>query len=261
MKKVKQVRNKKPTERVSFYIALSICVMAVGMALWSAYTMFSEPEESQSESGYFSSLNQPTQAVAQEMTGVTESPTQPMTTAPTQAPATQPTQKPEKRIEISETQPQSGDVVQEGAPDSLQAVLKVKDSLVYPVKGHKVIAPYSEESVYNATMKDYRAHPGCDFAAEEGESVYAMCDGTVENISVSELYGVIVEVNCGDFSVYYCGVGTDLVVDKGDAVGTGDTIGTVGQIPCENGVRTHVHIEVRVGDMLIDPLSVIDSEQ
>ena len=49
-------------------------------------------------------------------------------------------------------------------------------------------------------------------------------------------------------------------MEKGDALGAGDTIGTVGQIPSESGDSSHIHIEIRVGDKLIDPLSVIDSE-
>ena len=144
--------------------------------------------------------------------------------------------------------------------DPLQAVLRVKESLIWPVKSQNVIKPYSEESVYSNTMKDYRAHTGCDFSAEEGESVYAMCAGTVKNISSSELYGIIVEVDCGDFTVYYCGLNSDLNVEKDSTIEAGDTIGTVGMIPCEND-STHVHVEIRVGDRLIDPLSVIDSER
>ncbi len=265
MKQYKKIKEKKkPTERVSFYIALSICMMAVGLAVWSAYTSFSDVTEPEEES-YFSSLSSPTAAVAQDMTGVTEKEEtigeieeQRQTEEP--QPETEEPPEERQRLSVSETNPESEDVAHIGGLDPLQAVLRVKESLVYPVKSQSVQKPYSEESVYNATMKDYRAHTGCDFDAKEGESVYAMCAGTVSDISVSELYGVIVEVNCGEYSVYYCGLGSDLNVEKGSAVNSGDTIGTVGKIPCEND-QPHVHVEIRVGDRLIDPLSVIDSER
>lgn len=261
MKRYKHTQQKKATERASFYIALSVCMMAVGLAVWSAYSTINANMDE--DDTYFSSLSSGVAAVGQDMTGVTEPETQAATQpAPTTAPAAHETEGPEnvRRFIISETEPPKAEEADRQAElNSLQAVLRVTDSLIYPVKSHSVIKQYSENSVYNKTMQDYRAHTGCDFAADEGESVYAMCAGTVKNISVSELYGVIIEVDCGDFSVYYCGLNPDFVVDKGDEVISGDTIGTVGQIPSESADDSHIHIEIRVGDKLIDPLSVIDN--
>lgn len=258
MKKYKHAKDKKAYERVSFYIALSVCMMAVGLAVWSAYSTLSD--RAQPESSYFSSLATQSAAVAQDMTGVTVAETQAPTEIPTEAPTQPPTRGP-RALVISETRPPEAD--DDGADsglDALQAVLRVEDSLIYPVRSRSVSKPYSEDSVYNKTMRDYRAHTGCDFYAEEGESVYAMCSGTVSDISVSELYGVIIEVDCGSFSVYYCGLDSDFMVDEGDEVTTGDTIALVGKIPCESEEEPHIHIEIRVGDRLIDPLSVIESD-
>ena len=124
-----------------------------------------------------------------------------------------------------------------------------------------VIKQYSEDAVFSKTLKDYRAHTGCDFGAKEGENVYAMCDGKVKNISVSELYGVIIEVESPGFSVYYCGMSNDMEVEKGDNLTAGDTIGTVGKIPSESADDSHIHVEIRVGKTLIDPLSVINKDE
>lgn len=259
MKKYKHVKEKKATERVSFYIALSVCMMAVGFAVWSAYTTLSDTMEPD-DNTYFSSLSTGQAAVAQEMTGVTVEQTEAATTPVTVVPTEAATESKHSFV-LSETMPpKEEDDDLETEMTSLQAVLRVADNLVYPVKSRSVVKQYSEDSVYNATMRDYRPHTGCDFAAEQGESVYAMCGGTVSNISVSELYGAIIEVDCGDFSVYYCGLDTDFSVSKGDEIKTGDTVGTVGQIPCESEDEPHVHIEIRVGKRLIDPLSVIDSD-
>lgn len=266
MKKYKHTKEKKMTERVSFYIALSICIMAVGMAGWSAYMTFA-PSENEND-GYFSSLKNE-EAVAQEMTGVPAKNDQKATspakvTEPTLPAQTEPAPtetRPARSFYLGETLPdQSEKAVIGGELSPLQAVLRVSESLSYPLKSHSVLKTYSEDSVYNNTMHDYRAHTGCDFAAETGETVFAMCGGTVKDISVSELYGVIVEVNSGDFTVYYCGLDSKFSVSEGDTLSTGDTVGTVSQIPCESADKPHVHIEIRVGDQLIDPLSVIDSE-
>ncbi len=257
-------KKKNSTERVGFYVALSVCMVAVGLAIWSAYTSFGDNNSDSDH--YFASLKtSPTQAVAQDMTGVTEPPTEAPTQPQTSAPTEKPTQKSGRTkgftIYDTETMPAEGDE-QEAMNEelsSIEAVLKVADSLTYPVKSRSVLKQYSEDAVLSKTMKDYRAHTGCDFAAESGENVYAMCDGTVKDISVSELYGVIIEVESKGFSVYYCGLDSEITVEKGQQVKSGDTIGTVGQIPCESADESHIHVEVRVGKKLIDPLSVINS--
>lgn len=265
MKRFIEKEKRDATERVGFYVALTICIIAVGLAIWSAYSTFGKNAGSDSNH-YFASLrSSATQAVAQDMTGVTEGATEP-SSVPTQAPTSAPTARTKGfTIYDTETMPTADETETEenGGEElsAMQAVLKVTDSLVYPVKSRSVLKQYSESAVFNQTMKDYRAHTGCDFVAEEGENVYAMCDGTVMNISVSELYGVITEIRSQGFSVYYCGLGNELSVKKGDVVTTGDTIGTVGQIPCENADDSHVHIEIRVGNKLIDPLSVINKDE
>ena len=247
-------QSKENTEKPGFYIALAVCMVAVGLAVWSAYTTLDEKNDP-SDSGYFASLSSSTAPAAQPMTGVTE----PATKKPTEAP-TQP-QTHSKSITVYETSPptRAEDADREEEISSLQAVLRVTDSLIYPVKSRSVLKQYSEDAVFSQTMRDYRAHTGCDFSADEGENIYAMCAGTVKDISVSELYGVIVEVGSEGFSVYYCGLDPELSVDKGNELKEGDTIGTVAQIPCESADDPHVHVEIRVGSKLIDPLSVINN--
>lgn len=264
MKRFIVEKKKNTTERVGFYVALSVCMVAVGLAVWSAYTSFGD--QNSDSDHYFASLKtSPTQAVAQDMTGVTEpatqAPTQPTTTAPTEKPTEKAKRTKGFTIYDTETMPAEGDEEEavNGELSSVEAVLRVADSLSYPVKSRSVLKQYSEDAVFSKTMRDYRAHTGCDFAADAGENVYAMCSGTVKDISVSELYGVILEVESEGFSVYYCGLSNEIIVEKGQQLKAGDTVGTVGQIPCESADDSHVHVEVRVGKKLIDPLSVIDS--
>lgn len=267
MKRYKHTKEKKMTERAGFYVAVSVCLMAVGMAVWSAYAALSGSlaDSSDSTEGYFSSLSSTTAQAGQDMTGVTEAQIaesvyeSESSADRTEATESQPQEK-TRGFALSETKAdESQSTEPESALTSMQAVLNVSDDLIYPVKSQKVLKEYSENSVYNQTMKDYRAHTGCDFEAEKGENVYAMSSGTVKDISTSELYGVIIEVDCGDYSVYYCGMDSDITAEENTEIKAGDTIGTVGHIPSENEDDDHIHIEIRVGDKLIDPLSVIGS--
>ena len=111
------------------------------------------------------------------------------------------------------------------------------------------------------TMKDFRAHMGTDFLASQGANVYSMCDGVVKNITFDERYGVIIEVSNGEYSVYYCGVASDTNVRMKDQVKKGDVLGVVSQIPCESADSSHIHVEIKVGDKHIDPLTVIMSDK
>lgn len=265
MKRYVHKEQKDATERVGFYIALSICMVAVGLAIWSAYSTFGKNTD---DGGHtFASLKSTsTQAVAQDMTGVTEADTQPATESATEPVTENNSVPPTERtkgfvVYDTETLPAIEIADTTEKLDAMEAVLKVADDLIYPVKSGSVIKQYSEDAVFSKTMKDYRAHTGCDFGAKEGENVYAMCDGKVKNISVSELYGVIIEVESPGFSIYYCGVSNDMKVEKDDDVSAGDTIGTVGQIPSESADESHVHVEIRVGNTLIDPLSVINKNR
>ena len=261
MKKYKHNAKGKPTERVGFYIALSICLVAVGLAVYSTYTSVSE-YLAKSDEEYYSSLMEETVPVAQDVTGVTETSTESAQASPDNATVSE-TREYGFSLYESSTIPTTADVDAdaEAELDSLSAVLKVTESLIYPVDSKSVLREYSETAVYNGTMKDYRAHTGADFVAKEGESVYAMCDGVVNSISFDERYGVIIEVSSDEYSVYYCGVDSETNVRMKDQVKQGQVLGTVSQIPCEKSDPTHIHVEVKVGDKLIDPLTVILSDQ
>ncbi len=260
---MKRYKRNRSADRAGFYVALSICLIAVGLAVWSAYTNFSDLYDT--DDTYTATLTSQTETyrqVSQDVTGVTEEETE--GEEPETAPEPEEPTRKGKSITLYESptdtaEEESEEPDAESELSSLQAVLKVTDSLIYPTKSHSVLKQYSEDAVYNKTMGDYRPHTGCDFVADEGEAVYAMCDGVVNNISSSELYGIIVEVESKNFTVYYCGLSGELNVEKGETLSTGDTIGAVSVIPCESEDESHVHIEIRVGDKLIDPLSVINS--
>lgn len=257
MKKFKHKSTKKPGERIGFYIALSICLVAVGLAVYSTYTSVRDYLK-QSDDEYSSSLVETTAPVAKDVTGVTEESTDAVATV--DEATTSETRKKSLTLYETSTLPETEDVDAESDLDSLSPVFRVKESLIYPVDSKSVLREYSEEAVYNSTMKDYRAHTGTDFTAKTGENVYAMCDGVVNKISFDERYGVIIEVSNEDYTVYYCGVDSDTNVHMKDQVKQGDVIGYISQIPCESKDPVHLHVEIKVGDELIDPLSVILSD-
>lgn len=239
----KKRRSKK--ERIGFYTALSICIVAVGMAAYSTYT---------SLSGVFGdNENESSLAVNNIVTGVEE--TEKKTSAPTET-AEKPTETEVKTTETEfiETEPKQ-------TKTALQTMTSVKTSLSYPLDKRKVIKEYSEESVYNKTLNQWQAHTGVDFACDKGDNVYSMGDGEVRRIYNDDLLGKTIVVESSDYTAYYSGMSGNVKVEKGSTVKEGDVLGTAGTVPCEELEENHIHIAVKVNGQFTDVLSLINNDE
>ncbi len=244
--------KKSRKEKIGFLTAFSICLVAVGLALWSTYASIGDFENSNvTEPTYMATLS-PTEQVNNQVTGVTvtEEYTEPTVESTTTEPVSEYTTEPTEAVEFYT-----------GDSDSLATILQVSASLGYPVRSGEILKEYSEQAVYSKTMCDYRAHTGIDFVADIGENVISMSDGVVKEIYTDSMYGNVIVIENGNFSVYYCGVSETMYCVEGTEVEKGDIIGKVGTIPSESSDDMHLHVEVRVGDVTIDPLTVIGSNQ
>lgn len=273
----KHKTSHRPSDRIGFYIALSICLVAVGLAVWSTYTSVGDYLKEKNNE-FSASLTDEQAPVAKDVEGVFDSSGEGGTAGSgsgsgsgngesdasavleTTAETVSETRDSDLSLYESSTIPRTDDVDASADMDSLTAVLKVQESMIYPVKSKNVFRQYSETAVYNRTMKDYRAHTGTDFTANKGEDVVSMCDGVVSKVYVSEHYGMTVEVSNADYTVKYCGLDTKTKVKANDQVKQGDVIGTVAVVPCEKDDVSHIHVEVKVLDKYIDPLTVIMSD-
>ena len=253
MRRYSYQRNKKTRkEKIGFFTAFSVCIVAVALALWSTYASIGGfDNQNVTEPTYIATLAPVTEAVNNYVTGVT-------VTEPAESTAVwTETQAPT----IETTEPDTTAQPYTGENGSLQTILQVSASLDYPVMSGKIVKEYSEDAIYSETMEDYRAHTGVDFEADIGENVIAMSDGVVDSIYTDNMYGNVIKVTHGNFSIYYCGVSETMDCVEGGQINRGDIIGKVGNIPCEQKDGMHLHIEVRVGDKTIDPLTVISNNQ
>jgi len=259
MRKYSYKKDKKSRkEKIGFFTAFSVCLIAVGLALWSTYSSIGGFENSNLEEPTYVAYYSPTKQVDRNMTGVivTEEDithSEEFTTAFTE----------EDEDNVTTSQPVEENTIPPytGDSQSLQTMLQVSKTLDYPFETTKIIKEYSEEAQYNSTMGDYRVHSGVDFEATEGESVSAMCDGVVEDIYKDGMYGVTVKIVNGNFSVCYCGLREDFSCYIGQQISRGDVIGCVGEVPCESMDGPHLHIEVKVGEEAIDPLLIISGNE
>jgi murein DD-endopeptidase MepM/ murein hydrolase activator NlpD len=130
----------------------------------------------------------------------------------------------------------------------------------YPLS-ETVINGYSEELVYNQTMGDYRSHTGVDFNGSQGDEVVAINDGLVLDVYTDNMYGTVVEIDHGGTLIAkYCGLDS-VSVKKGDYVDIGNTIGTLGSVPIESSLDTHLHFECTFDSKSVNPLDAMSKTE
>ena len=239
-------KRKNRREKIGFYTALSICLVAVCMAVYSTYTTLSEPPEHQQLS------EKKVQQVNQNVTGV-------VVTSPTlNVNVTIPV--PTSVAEI-ETQPvRSVTTEPSETVDALQTMLSTDISLTYPLNKNNVIRPYTKDSVYFKTLNVWKPHLGVDFAGNLGDDVCAMTGGTVTKVYEDKMYGKTVEISIDNSVCIYSGLGA-VSVNEGDSVETGEKIGVIGTVPFEVSDEAHIHVAVKVDGNYADPLSFIENDE
>lgn len=132
------------------------------------------------------------------------------------------------------------------------------DSFVMPLS-HGFLKDYSDgELVLSKTMGDWRAHTGVDFSGEADEKVRAINNGVVISVTNDALWGTVVEIDHLDGMVArYCGLNGDDPVKEGTKVSAGDIIGSLGNLPIESADGTHLHLEIKLDGVYVDPIEAM----
>ena len=170
----------------------------------------------------------------------------------------------ETQIYTAPTTEHQANLNQTGVPDERTTEETTKSGNV-PYKGNyilpienKVIKNFSDgDMIFSKTMQDWRVHNGMDIQSKKGESVRAVDEGTVTEITNDELWGGIVTVtHRNGLVVNYKGVKPSVSVDTN--VKQGDIIAQVDTIPVESSDEPHLHIECIVDKQTVDPLKALN---
>ncbi len=221
-----------------FYIALGVCLIAVGVAAWTTYDSvvnYAAPQgetESRAEN-----VNNTASGVF-----VTES------SAPESVPAES---KPASSAKPEVSKPSVPAVSK--APAKQTAAQPQK--YAFPVEG-ALQQKFSENPVYSKTTDDWRAHTGIDLSAKKGETVGAVADGIVKRVYKDDRLGNVVIISHGELEAWYCGL-DETSVKEGASVEQSQKIGTVGVVPIEQMDAPHLHFALKKGGKYIDPLTVL----
>lgn len=237
-----------------FYLALAVCLVAVGIAAWSTYDAVKTYNRAVSSTPNVTSTEEPSSA--------------PKPAASPKAASVQPTAAP-KATEAPKATPTPAPaatpapIEEPAAQVPVNAPLYERSSqMVFPFEEEEILKAYSAGApVYSDTMRDWRVHTGTDFLAEANAEVRACANGQVKQTYSDSMMGNIILIEHGDYEFSYCGVGENFQVKEGDIVTKGQVIGRVTAVPSEAADEPHLHLEVRRDGVYLDPESVIKGQE
>ena len=220
-----------------FYIALAVCLVAIGVAAWTTYdsvVKYANPSDGGQNSAA-STVSQAVKPTDKTVSGVTG---KPVSSAASKAAS-------------------SSTVSKASSAKPAGIITNGKVTYSYPV-GETVAKAFSgDQLIKSETMGDYRVHSGTDFSAKNGDAVSAIADGKVTDICKEDLLGnVIVITHSGNVIARYCGLGDTALVKKGDTVKAGQKIGSVSTVPYEMVEAPHLHLEIEKDGKFVDPISI-----
>ncbi len=126
--------------------------------------------------------------------------------------------------------------------------------------GTEILKDYSDgEMVSSKTMGDWRVHNGIDFTGLDSADVFAIQAGKVTDVYDDAMWGIVAEIDLGNtMTAKYCGLKSGTTVKKGDTVKKGEVIGKLGTIPIEQADGPHLHLEITVNGVIVDPLAAMN---
>ena len=103
------------------------------------------------------------------------------------------------------------------------------DSIIWPVNGDVILNYSMDQSVYFATLDQYKYNPALVIASDVSTKVRSVAEAKVVSISNSEETGLTVKVDLGDNYVAIYGQLKDVEVEKGAYISKGEVIGYVSE--------------------------------
>ncbi len=220
----------------SFYVALGICLVAIGAASFTTYKSvknFVDPSEPM-PNNHSSEIQNSTQ-VDTPIQGITD-----------------PSFK-SNTDEIFKSKEANT------LPTKEEPSKQEKEDLIIFPSGKEIIKGFSDTNpVYSKTLSDWRVHTGTDFKADQGSLVKSMNSGTVTDVFDDPAIGMTVVIDHDQgFISYYSGLGNTVMVKKDDKVRAGQDIGSINDIPSEAADGYHLHLGVKKDGIWVDPMSIL----
>jgi murein DD-endopeptidase MepM/ murein hydrolase activator NlpD len=236
-----------------FYIALALCLVAIGTA---AYIAVNNSNDIVGDIKSGSGVSSASTATSSIPNWDSQSSAAQANTTVSGVPAGTRTSSASASSSASSSKPTTSSKTPEKASGTAKLVYAM------PVSGTVTTAYSGDKPTFDKTMDDWRVHDGVDIAAVEGTPVKACASGTVSDVRIDDKLGqeVIIDHGNGIKSIY-ANLTSKVTVKKGQQVDVGDTIGAIGETAqAEIAVTPHLHFEITKNGTDVDPLATISGE-
>lgn len=107
----------------------------------------------------------------------------------------------------------------------------------------------------NPILKKEEFHNGLDIGANENTPVYAVKDGTVQDVGESDTYGLYIKYKTYDnYEIMYAHL-NKILVEKDDKIDVNQKVGLVGNTGLSTGA--HLHYTVLKDGKYLDPINFV----
>lgn len=218
-----------------FYVALGVCMIAVGVSAFAAIDKAGTTPSTAESSNV-------AQIVEDSSSGDTEA-NKEITNIPDE--------REESTINISSESEQV---------TSVESTVKpVAKYFVFPVAGEVIKKFSSTELQYSVTFNDMRLHTGIDIKADEGSAVNSAGEGVVTEILKDENLGYTVKVDHGNGIIgVYAGLAKSVAVEENEYIASGTNLGALGTVNNECLDAAHLHLEFYKDGVAVDPLEYLE---
>lgn len=229
-----------------FYVALGICLLAVGVALYIGVTgTMQELERDKTMNLSQASSQAPTDNDDAENANEDQA----------NVPVVEPTQDvPRANTENEKSTPSQPKENQAKEPDKGNTT----QAFARPLEG-EIINGFSDgELVKSKTLMEWRTHDGVDIKAAANTPVKSVSDGKIEDIIEDTMWGVCVVISHdNNYQSMYYGLKPNVPVKKGADIKLGDIVGYVGNTAeIEIAEESHLHFGMKKDDKWIDPMKL-----
>ena len=143
--------------------------------------------------------------------------------------------------------------------ESVEPHFSESDSLGWPISGNVILNYSMDQSVYFATLDQYKYNPALIIEGAVNDKVNSAADGQVLSVEITEETGGTVAVDIGDGYQLMYGQLKDIQVSPGDSVKKGELIGFVSEPTKYYSVEgSNLYLEMLKDGEPVNPMNYLE---
>lgn len=168
--------------------------------------------------------------------------------------------KDEQSVEEEDTQkqPEESTAQETTAAAQPQLHFDAAEEMMWPIKGNVILNYSMDQTVYFATLDQYKYNPALIIQGNVNDKVYAVADGTVTSIDTNEVTGKTVTVDLGDGYAAVYGQLKEVAYEVGDYMEAGAILGYISEPTKYFSVEgSNLYFQLTKDEQSVDPMEYL----